>query len=210
MIYNLIGDVHCNWRVLKSLVANIPRNEQIIQVGDLGIGFNVPIIGERDYSDPKEFAPNFRFIRGNHDNPAACQLRTEYLGDYGYNKPLKIFFVGGGFSIDRDKRVEGMDWWRDEELSYEDFQKMLNLYEKVKPDFVISHEAPSRLCNKNSMISHLSVQEHSRTSQALDIMLDIHWPKRWVFGHYHRHLGAIINGTHFICLDTYETLKIDV
>jgi hypothetical protein len=134
---------------------------------------------------------NHKFFRGNHDDPAKCRAHQNYLGDYGYLEDDKLFYVAGAWSIDQARRVAGISWWTDEELSYDELGKAIDLYVKVKPRFVVSHEAPA-IAAKNLLYdlqgAYFAAKlecSMSRTSEALQQMLAAHSPEQWIFGHYH-------------------------
>lgn len=191
----VIGDVHGKIDAyLATLENRVPAGEQTIQLGDMGIGFegvHLPKLERRS-----------RFIRGNHDNPAPCRAHPNYLGDYGYLPEEDIFYIGGAFSIDRESRVEGVSWWRDEELSYTELARAIEAYHKSRPRVVVSHECPRAvsellLSMLNGGLGHGMYQTYpdyygrklgcvrSRTACALQVMLE-HWePEHWFFGHYH-------------------------
>ena len=149
--------------------------QRSIQVGDMGIGFK----GVGLHEMPKEA----QWFRGNHDNPEKCRANANYLGDYGYLPEDKLFWLAGAYSIDRQYRVEGVSWWRDEELSIEELGKAVNLYEETKPDYVLSHECPTEaaLFMLQSLIGQYFDAKRdcvqSRTAQALQLMYEIHQPK---------------------------------
>jgi len=88
-------------------------------------------------------------------------------------------------------RVQGESYWIDEELSYPELAKAINLYSAVRPRFVLSHEAPSKATETllyslmGAYFAEKGKCAMSRTAQALQSMLDIHQPEKLVFGHYH-------------------------
>jgi hypothetical protein len=191
MLY--IGDIHGDYeRYLKILSKH---NTESIQLGDFGAGFvKIP-----------ELPSNAHFIRGNHDDPAECRQCPNYLGDWGYWADKKTFFISGAYSIDRDSRIPFYSWWPDEELSYDELIKVIDEFGRIKPDIMVSHDAPTEL--KPYMLFNRH-SELTRTCQALQICFDIHKPKLWVFGHYHVRVRKNINGTEFRCLNEFDTLSV--
>jgi Calcineurin-like phosphoesterase len=176
----VIGDVHGKVETYQKIIQRMPEGQRSVQIGDMGLGFKG--VGLHEMPDCH------KWFRGNHDNPEKCRANKNYLGDYGYLPEDKLFWLGGAFSIDRDYRVEGVSWWRDEELSIEELGKAVNLYEETKPEYVLSHECPSEAAK--FMLQSLGIRStandaNSRTAQALQIMYEIHQPKEWVFGHWH-------------------------
>ncbi len=93
-----------------------------------------------------------------------------------------------------------MSWWPEEEHSIKELDQLVEEYEKAKPDRVVSHEAPFTVCGR---LFPLAVYPPgpSRTSQALQAMYEVHKPKEWVFGHWHKHRDTgPEDKTRFICL----------
>jgi len=205
-----LGDIHGDFEVARQACRKYPEADWIFQVGDMGFGFphykrhKGVLVPDPEASDPTEFDPRFRFIRGNHDKPEVCRGHAHYLGDYGVHEPTGIFFISGGESTDKEHRTAYVDWWPDEELSAVDFHKAVALYASVKPEVVISHECPSSLLWL--LCSHHA--EVSSTSDVLEIMLQIHRPKVWVFGHHHKIWRKEIEGTQFICAAINQVVKL--
>lgn len=193
MIY--IGDVHGKFKELQKIIEQYP-DQPIIQVGDMGIGFG---------RYPHDFGPNFYFIRGNHDDPKKCRYHLNYLGDYGVSHSLnqpKTFCVSGANSIDKNYRTPGKTWWAQEELSYQQGQICIGWYNEIRPNIVVSHDAPQVI--RKLMVSHHV--EESRTSQLLTALFEIHQPKLWVFGHHHKRFDHQVEGTRFVCLEELGVL----
>lgn len=201
----LVGDVHGNHSALGKILH--ATEDEVICVGDLGIGF--PGIGSRPF-----FRANFKFIRGNHDKPEDCRNHPQHLGDYGMCKG--IFFIGGARSVDQDQRVEGRDWWRDEQLSYADLEKALEIYVVNKPEVVISHDCPWEMQWEMCMAVRKAMPwtacfgdpREYPTTVMMDEMLRIHRPKQWVFGHWHLPFQIEKEGTLYRCLGELETMPL--
>lgn len=208
----LIGDLHGNFKWLEKQLESIKKNnDQLIILGDVGIGFPEKIrkfdydkeIWKIEYglSDFKYDPKYLVWLRGNHDSPSKCKNHPNYLGDYGMYKD--IFYISGAFSIDKDIRIPGVDWWHDEELSISELNAAIDLFDTLKPDVVISHDCPQKILHL--MHTH---RISTRTGQALDQMLEIHQPKLWVFAHHHISLNQKFEQTTFICLNELEVLTL--
>lgn len=185
----LIGDVHGHHKTYINLLYKYQTNS--IQLGDFGV-FD------------KKLPPNALFIRGNHDNPNLCRKSPNYLGDWGYLADEKIFYVSGAWSFDWMQRIPGVSWWPEEELSYNEFNRVIADYTRIKPEIVVSHDCPT-ICKPLVVNGDIS---KTKTDQALQACFDIHRPKMWVFAHHHKSLNQEIDGTKFICLDELEPLLI--
>lgn len=146
-----LGDHHGSWGLLFDKIKdkNI-SNCNLVSVGDVGIGFQYKkeyekIQAENINSAFEERGINFYGIRGNHDDPyffsgenRICLPNFELLEDYTVlkYKNKKIQFIGGAISIDREARVVGKSYWKNEGVVF--------LSEKCeKVDILVTHTAPS-------------------------------------------------------------------
>jgi len=183
-----------------------------LQLGDLHTSeFAVPYI--------KLKLPNWkdyhRYLFGNHDfHPNRSDM---CLGDWGWiDWGYKIFYLSGGFSIDWEYRQKHMPgtWHPEEELSSDSLRQAVQLYEGVKPDLVLSHEAPREVANMIGNPSFLRNWGYdpetftTRTSETLQAMFEIHKPKAWYFGHFHVSKKLNLHGTDFQCLKELEYVDI--
>jgi predicted phosphohydrolase len=190
----LVGDVHGEIGRYVDLVSGYAYS---LQVGDMGFRYT-----GLEKLDPE----NHKFVGGNHDfYPDLIAGKVpHYLGNFGTwkNKLFPyggLFFVRGGYSIDKEMRIQGRDWFPEEELSIAEGYEAISLYEKEKPNFVVSHECPVSIISMVGLGHHYGIKP-SRTAQLLESMLHIHKPKIWIFGHHHVHLDITINHTRFMCL----------
>jgi predicted phosphodiesterase len=196
-----LGDIHGEFSRIARTLHRYP-GDIVVQVGDMGLGmpyfkrYRRMWVPDPNRKDPEEFDPRFRFIRGNHDDPAACRKYPNYLGDFGVDPATGIFVLSGGESIDRAERIEGRDWWADEQLSYAELEKAIDSYRLARPRVVVSHECPDSVMR----LLHSHHLQPSRTSQALEAMLRIHRPDLWVFGHHHKTWEKKLEGTFFVCM----------
>lgn len=183
-----IGDIHgCDDLYAKALVGC----RDSVQVGDFGFGF----IPEESLARWPG-GDGHHMIRGNHDDPAKAAKHPGFICS-GYDQG--VFYVNGGFSIDREWLIEGVSWWPDEEHSYSQLEALIGIYVRHKPRRVVSHEGPASAV---AALFEPTWFEPSRTSLALDAMLSLHRPAEWIFGHWHKRRDKVIDGTRFICLET--------
>lgn len=207
-----IGDAHADFGKLLWMQNDmvLPGGNQkgfdcSLQIGDLGIfcQSDIDLLKSYDFLDQTKH----RFIRGNHDNPELIRTLTPYLGDYGYLNAQNLFYVSGGWSIDRAYRTENIDWWADEELSYADCQRAIDIYKDTKPAIMVSHECPTAIkdealsASPGVFANKEKVKFTSKTEHALQAMYDIHQPDIWIFGHYHTKLEVKKGKTLFVCLN---------
>lgn len=214
----VLGDCHQEYKEYLKLVEDC---EYTIQVGDLG--YNVePLHGK--LRSNRDFVVNGNHEDYNKESPNYCMGQSWSLGDYGVlNIPdfEPIFYMRGEWSIDWKWRLRNQTWpqsgpttwFEEEELSPADLEKAIALYSKVKPNFVVTHGCPKSIIkyvtDPNFCLNFGYTQEdiNTRTSLALEEMLQIHQPRYFVFGHYHTYFNQVINGTNFICLDMLHTRK---
>lgn len=185
----IIGDVHQEYKHYLRIIDGATYS---LQLGDLG--FNYTRLKGLDIS-------RHRAIRGNHDN-----YRTShpiFLGSYGtYTAETKtIFYVGGAWSIDKQYRTPGINWFLDEELSPSSLAEATKLYGELKPSMVVSHDCPLAIVQYVADPQFSASPIETRTNKALQAMLDIHCPDLWIFGHYHTRKTIKHKGTTFECLD---------
>ncbi len=124
-------------------------------------------------------------------------------GNFSFFEDQSIFTVRGAYSIDQYHRTEGSDWFSNEELNYSEFQDLIDYYLEVKPNVVISHDAPHSVRQ-----TLFGITDKSTTSNGLQAMFENHQPDLWIFGHHHQSKDVNINGTRFICLKELETFLI--
>ena len=208
-----IGDVHGKYRRYKRIIRSAPAS---IQVGDLGVGFyklQGPRVGEITGNPPHYLMVrhNAEFIRGNHDNPHVCKNHSQCIPDGHYRPETKTMFIGGMFSIDRAQRKKDWTWWEDEELSYKELKDMIERYQNLRPEVMVTHGCPASVARevlRPRMTSMYSTYDASRTEMALEQMWQAHSPKLWIFGHHHTPFDHVLNGTRFICLAELEYIDI--
>lgn len=197
-----IGDIHGKMLHYLSTIDGI---EDSIQVGDFGVGFGT--VGAPDYIDKQisEIPGNHRFIRGNHDHPKDCTRSKYWIKDGTIEDNMML--VGGAYSIDREYRIDGISWWRDEELSYEELNGLISLYSFMQPEIMVTHTAPISI--PRDYMGFRIFGQGSRTELAFDQMLSIRRPKLWILGHWHKDFDETIDGTRFICLNELSYIDID-
>lgn len=207
-----IGDVHGYKFELSLVLGSMPEEvTSVIQVGDMGVGF-----GQGDYwlesLDYMLQEKNGRFIRGNHDNLAVCKTMQSWIKDGTVEND--VMYIGGAWSIDRAWRIEGYDWWADEELSYEEFSKLIDVYNIARPRVMVTHDCPSTVSKELFIKTGKAFSDKhyvTRTGSALAAMLEIHQPELWIFGHWHCNVDQNIDKTRFICLNemSYADINLD-
>ena len=200
-----IGDVHGKTDQYQKMLRQKFVGQRTIQIGDMGIGF----AGTPGLHKDIMTSGDHRWFRGNHDDPAKCRVSIGYLGDYGYLPEDELFWLAGAYSIDYMYRIPGRSWWGDEELSWPELDKAIELYREKKPRFVISHEAPQSAAAwlLNYIVPGFRPEKlvQTRTGAAMERMLDYHRPEKWIFGHYHIDKTFEFHGTEYTCVNELST-----
>jgi predicted phosphodiesterase len=189
----VISDIHGDSRYHKKCMETSPYT---LQLGDCGFSYNYV----------KDFDPErHKIIGGNHDNYDEISECLNYVGDYGFLWD-KVGFIRGAYSVDRQWRTPGEDWWSQEELSQVLMEDVLKWFVKEKPEIMVTHECPI------TAFKRLKPEENTfimnRTATLLEDCFRAHKPKLWIFGHHHRSAEFDIYGTHFVALDVYKTYKL--
>jgi Icc-related predicted phosphoesterase len=157
-----------------------------------------------------------KFFGGNHDNYDTIGALQRSLGKFGNVNVggLSFFFIRGAFSIDKYFRTPGYDYFYDEELTSQELEDAKRLYCSIKPDLVLTHDAPRAIVDIISSPGALVAfgvnpeTFQTRTQNALQDMIELHQPKKWVFGHFHQSVVVKYKGCEFQCLNELETLEI--
>ena len=198
-----IGDIHghANWHR-----SAIKTAQYTVQVGDLGFDYS--------YLD-KIDSERHKFFGGNHDNYDIIDEFPHNIGHFGVHEIPdfgEFFFVRGAWSIDRAFRqnhdvsfkgqiIRFKNLWDEEEMTMEQCNEALSLYEKVKPKLLVSHTCPFNIVphvgnpNIAKGFGFGTNAIKTRTNQLLQAMTDIHRPRMHIFGHFHVDVDCYIDGT---------------
>jgi predicted phosphohydrolase len=204
-----IGDIHGK---LESYFPIAMGADESVQIGDFGIGFQDDWGAWQDDRAKAFFEnnPGHKFIRGNHDNPSVCATMPGWLPDGSYDAVKDIMYIGGALSIDRGDRLIGVDWWENEELGVEDFERIFEDYARIKPSAVVTHDVPHNIAGEMFFgpLSNYKCQTRTRTGSYLQMMFEEHAPDLWIFGHWHETRHHKHGTTDFVCLG--ELVYIDL
>ena len=195
MKLTIIGDVHGNIHEYQKITENC---EMSICVGDFG--FKREWDWHRKNIDPSRHLINM----GNHDYTPAMKWDMN-CDNFWCNHIRNYMTIRGAWSIDKARRIEGRDWFANEELTYQEGLIAFDAYVQMKPKIVISHDCPDSIRQ-----TFFGITEKSNTSNLLQAMFEAHQPELWIFGHHHKHRDSEIFGTRFICLEELETFEIEI
>ena len=197
----VLADVHGKYKRMHEIIREKDRHEHIVQIGDLGFDFST-----LDNVDPDKF----KIVSGNHDNMDKIINIPHYLGDYGYTtlNGISFYFYRGAYSIDRQYRTIGIDWWEEEQNNIETFMKARELYREIKPDIFLAHDCPDFMVPQ--YIGPYAKRYENITGWALGELYKIHQPKLFIHGHYHVSKTTQYGDTKFVCLNELETYLLTV
>ncbi len=206
------GDFHGKFKQVTKFISDSPEITTILQCGDFGFWprfFNPSWYGY--VSTPYRFDNNtlqnnnvkIYWCDGNHEDHDSIKKieNNEVIPNVFYMKRgsvltledgRKILFIGGAYSIDKDYRTPGRDWFPEETISQQD---IYNLPEE-KIDIVISHTAPIEF--KIPDYHEDFYRDPSR--YALSLVLEKYQPKLWYFGHMHCFKEGYNNNCKWTCL----------
>lgn len=199
----IVGDIHGKFESYKLLVEDATSS---IQIGDFGFGFGSAF--DEDMLDWQRAKPQHRFIRGNHDDPGVCRKSPNFIEDGLVEND--VMFIGGAWSIDRDYRIKNLNWWSDEECSYQQFEQLCDIFPVVQPRVVFTHDCPTTVANEMFCKPRRWHQFKTLTGNALEEMFQSWKPELWIFGHWHFDADEVIDGTRFICLNELSHIDIDL
>ena len=217
-----IGDTHEKVEIYSKLIQGVDKS---LQVGDLGLQ------RAHDWVLANVDTANHKTVFGNHDyypyverehsmghfsydeTTGIFTIRGAKTRDIKGTKWTLVFNEDGTKAIDPDtgkpakkleyfERIEGVDLFEhDEQLNHQQFADAIDLFEKVKPSVVVSHDCPL-----DAAIALFNPWDGGRsfTTQGLQACFEIHQPDLWIFGHWHRSKDEKIGGTRFVCLAELE------
>lgn len=163
MIY-VTGDTHGEYGRLAAFDNILKAGDFLIVCGDWGYVFRDDYHEKRLLDDIAERPWTMLFVDGNHENFPAIYSYPEEIWNGGrihrirkniihlcrgqvFEIEGKTFFTfGGGYSIDKYMRREGVAWWPEELPTDADFVEGNKNLERVgyKVDYIITHTLPLR------------------------------------------------------------------
>ena len=205
MIY-ITGDTHRNFSRFDNM--NLNKNDIVIVLGDAGVNY---FLNEEDVklkSDLKKYKCTFFFIRGNHEE------RPENIRNYKISKmfdgkvyvekdyPYLVFakdgeiyninnkstlVIGGAYSVDKYHRLlYGARWFKDEQLSKDEMDKIYNKVVGKHYDVILTHTCPYKYEPLEVYAEGLRQEGVDKTTEHfLDIIEDKVSYDKWYCGHYH-------------------------
>lgn len=206
------GDIHGDWAALNRLIS-AKRPDIVLQVGDFGWWPNEKYMGTDSRGRGKSWShegvksngASVYFCDGNHEHHSSLVQDGEihHLYDKVYHcsrgscltlpDGRKVLFAGGASSIDQQLRVQGIDWFPEELISYDELDLMM-AHDTI--DIVISHTCPSVISPDGPVGKY-----NDSCRFALNEVLHRYNPRLWFFGHWHQPFRQTWKYTVFECLD---------
>lgn len=211
MIY-ITGDTHANQtKWVRELEPMLSAGDLLIVAGDFGIGFwNGRYWSEELFFDHIAEQPyTVAFLDGNHENfdkLNVCPVGQWNGGRVHFLRPnlvhlmrgevydlegSSVFVFGGGYSMDRYRRVPGESWWPQEMPTEDEYENGRRNLERVghRVDCILTHTAPTEtvyyLSTLRSLGIHGNVMEERPLTAFLDEVQHGTSYERWYFGHFH-------------------------
>jgi len=215
-------DIHKLFIFMKMKNYNTKIKNYLIITGDFGIPWYSKDNKKRkadelllDKLNDRAIKYNFdiMFCDGNHENFSALyeypiaqkhggnthQLRSNIFhlirGEIFTIENKTIFSFGGAESIDKDQRILGVSWWKEEQPTYEEYNYGMDNLKKHnnKVDIILTHTAPSLVISKLGFST--SEKLNDPVVKYLDHIQSYVKFNAFYFGHFHR--DKVIDGKYF-------------
>ena len=211
MAIYITGDAHGERSRIAYLDSRLKKGDYIIVCGDFGYVYNDDV-PERHFLDDIEARDyTILFVDGNHENfPAIYKYPEEewcggrihrirrniihlQRGQVFEIEGYTFFTFGGGYSIDKESRLEGLSWWKEElpaQEEYDEGNRNLDRYNR-KVDFILTHtlniESIKVLSamDRNGKLKPYGTDEEALNFYLEDIRKSVNY-RHWYFGHFHR------------------------
>lgn len=208
MRFFITGDKHGNLEPIYSWIKRMDFNREdigVIILGDAGICWRNDKIDMAAAIGYHEDKYNFHlyFIDGNHENfkiLKSIPIAADGLGHLsthihyiprGYcgkinNSNFTIAAMGGADSVDKELRTQGLNWWKEEQITKEDIQKLKG----AAADYLLTHCCPKDVFDRHiielATAPNINQDEIDHTSEErLEEMVAEMQFKHCYFGHHH-------------------------
>lgn len=200
----IAGDWHgdLGWAIAVIRSAAREGVGAVLHVGDFGLDWPGPKRGRYESRLNKylvEFGVMLIVSGGNHDNWATLDsLPVESDGLATFRSNIRVLprggrtrigglivgGLGGAYSVDQPHRTEGKDWWRNEEPTPEEAQKLMA---EGPVDILVTHDAPAGVPLKGDFELPPGVSSKAdQTRVLLRDVVDALAPAHVFCGHWHQ------------------------
>ena len=211
MIY-VTGDTHGEQKRWEKQIHPILRSgDTLIVAGDFGVGF----WGDRERSEETfydwiaEQPYTVLFVDGNHEifpklasypEEVWCggkvhKLRHNLLhlmrGEIYEIEGMSVFAFGGAYSVDRYRRKEGFDWFKEEMPSEEEYENARRNLARChySVDYIITHTCPAETVEYMARLPEYGISnmvaEERDLQNFLSEICGMTSYKGYYFGHFH-------------------------
>jgi hypothetical protein len=192
----VFGDVHGDFAVWNKMLARVPDEATVLQVGDFGLS---PVT-DAHRSDIQPYpVRRVDFIAGNHeywpwlrdhrhaDEPVEIKHNCVF-NSQGLIRTIggrKIGMLGGADSIDKRWRREHVDWFSDERITEADMRRLMTTAERLGGvDLLVTHTPPALVVEK--MLAGKEIyREFHYSAQCVQLVWDHLGRPPIVCGHMH-------------------------
>lgn len=206
----ITGDLHGTKYIEKLLpdrLKGLKKNDIIIICGDFGFIYNKALMKRQNkYLNFLTQLATICFIDGSYDNlkEINCYPEISFHGGLAnviqhnvmylkrgqvYDFEGNTFFcMGGGMSIDKNTRVKGVSWWKEEEIHSKDIvaaAENMKIHNN-KVDYVITYTCPSDIAYRIAVSSEEQRRLEDPSISALQSIYDNIEFKKWFFGCWHK------------------------
>lgn len=98
-----------------------------------------------------------------------------------------IFTFGGATSVDKDLRVEGVSWWKQEMPTFEELDEGIANLKRIggKVDYIITHSCSERALAYPAVRNAVWLKRNCPENGILSFVEENAKFKHWYFGHFH-------------------------
>ena len=195
------GDIHAKFSQFREEIDKL-KPDMVFSTGDFGFW-------PGKYDIQGMFESNkipIYFCDGNHEDHEALSEHMEIteIATNVFYMPRgsvltlpdgkRALFMGGARSIDRHYRTEGIDYFPEEELGFDD---ILFLDDAEKIDIVITHTKPTGI--------DIDMEcDDDPSMEVLDEVFEMFHPAKWYFSHFHLYKKLISDGCEWVCLNQFD------
>ena len=184
---------------------DLTKKDYVIIAGDFGGLWNEDTVAE-DLAPYERLPFTILFVDGNHENftllnqfpvttwnggkvhKISANIIHLMRGQVYEIEGKKIFTMGGGTSVDKMYRTEGITWWKEEIPAYADLvEARANLSKhNYEVDYIITHSCDERSLYYPPIVNRSNKRGKTQEENKLfnEYENNVKY-KHWYFGHYH-------------------------
>ncbi len=224
MLY-FTGDIHGEatrfYQLGSETNYELTTEDYLVVCGDFGMLFYPPgtmgyLQQQQELDALEQLSYTILWVDGNHENfdllktypkekwkgGRVHRIRKNILhlmrGQVYDIDGIKLFSMGGAYSMDKYMRQKGLSWWEEELPNDAEYHEATqNLHEVGnKVDVIVSHTAPREIIMR--MGYHYDMHDAELTGFLEWILYHVKF-KRWYFGHWHNDRAVLprVQATYF-------------